>query len=44
MTKGKINARMTSKWTSPTVELFEMYVPVPDGKESKMMDITYTKK
>jgi hypothetical protein len=44
ITKGKINARMTSKWTSPTVELFEMFAPGPDGKESKMMEITYTKK
>lgn len=30
------------KWTSPDVELFEMYAPGPDGKESKMMEITYT--
>ena len=44
VTKGKITARMTSKWTSPTVEVFEMYAPGPDGKESKMMEITYTKK
>ena len=44
ITKGKINARMTSKWTSPTVEVFEMFAPGPDGKESKMMEITYTKR
>lgn len=44
ITKGKINARMTTKWTSPNVELFEMYAPGPDGKESKMMEITYTKR
>jgi hypothetical protein len=43
-TKGKINARMTTKWTSPNVELFEMYAPGPDGKEGKMMEITYTRK
>ncbi len=36
--------RMTTKWTSPTVELFEMYGPGPDGKEMKMMEMTYTKK
>lgn len=42
--KGKINARMTTHWTSPTVEVFEMYGPGKDGKEFKMMEITYTKK
>ena len=42
--KGPVKMRMTSKWTSPTTELFEMYGPGPDGKESKMMEITYTKK
>jgi len=44
VTKDKTNARMTTKWTSPNVELFEMYVPGPDGKESKMMEITYTRR
>jgi hypothetical protein len=44
VTKGKTTARMTTKWTSPTVEVFEMYTPGPDGKETKMMEITYTKK
>jgi hypothetical protein len=42
--KGPVQARMTTKWTSPTVEVFEMYGPGPDGKEMKMMEITYTKK
>lgn len=44
VTKGKINARMTTKWTSPDVQLFEMFAPGPDGKEAKMMEITYTKR
>ncbi len=44
ITKGTINSRMTSRWTSPTVQVFEMYVPGKDGKEMKMMEITYTKK
>ena len=44
VTKGKINARMTTRWTSPDVELFEMFAPGPDGKEAKMMEITYTKR
>jgi len=42
--KGPVSARMTTKWTSPTVEIFEMYGPGKDGKEMKMMEITYTKK
>ena len=42
--KGPIKARMTSRWTSPTVQVFEMYAPGRDGKEMKMMEITYTKK
>jgi hypothetical protein len=42
--KTPIKARMTTKWTSPTTELFEMYSPGKDGKETKMMEITYTKK
>jgi hypothetical protein len=42
--KTPIKARMTTKWTSPTTEVFEMYAPGPDGKEMKMMEITYTKK
>ena len=44
VTKGKVNARMTTKWTSPNVEVFEMYTPGPDGKEMNMMEITYTKR
>lgn len=44
VTKGKTTARMTTKWTSPTVEVFEMYGPGPDGKDMKMMEITYTRR
>ncbi len=42
--KAPVKARMTTRWTSPTTEVFEMYGPGRDGKEMKMMEITYTKK
>ena len=42
--KTTIKSRMTTKWPSPTTEVFEMYGPGKDGKEMKMMEITYTKK
>jgi hypothetical protein len=42
--KSPVTARMTSRWTSPTTEVFEMHGPGRDGKEMKMMEITYTKK
>ena len=41
--KGPVTARMTTRWTSPTTEIFEMYGPGKDGKEFKMMELTYTK-
>jgi hypothetical protein len=42
--KGPVTARMISRWTSPTTEVFEMHGPGRDGKEMKMMEITYTRK
>jgi hypothetical protein len=42
--KGPVTARMTTRWTSPTTEVFEMYGPARDGKEMKMMEMTFTKK
>jgi len=42
--KTPIKARMTTKWPNPTTEIFEMYAPGKDGKEMKMMEITYTRK
>jgi len=42
--KTPMKARMTTAWTSPTTEMFVMYAPGKDGKEMKMMEITYTKK
>lgn len=42
--KGPVQARMVLRKVSPTVEQFEMYGPGPDGKEMKMMELTYTKR
>ena len=42
--KAPVKARMTTRWTGPTTEIFEMYGPGKDGKEMKMMEITYTRK
>ena len=42
--KAPVKARMTTRWTSPTSEIFEMFGPGKDGKEMKMLEITYTKK
>jgi Protein of unknown function (DUF1579) len=42
--KAPVKARMTTRWTSPTTEIFELYGPGKDGKEMKMMEIIYTKK
>ena len=42
--KSPVTARMTTRWATPTTEVFEMYGPGRDGKEMKMMEITYTKK
>ncbi len=44
ITKGPVTMRMTSRWTSPTTQIFEMHGPGRDGKEMKMMEMTYTKK
>lgn len=43
VTKGKVTARMETRWTSPDTELFTMFGPGPDGKEYKMMEMTYTR-
>lgn len=43
VTKKPQTSRMTSRWTDNNTEVFEMYGPGPDGKEFKMMEITYKK-
>lgn len=44
LAKGPVTARMTTRWMSPTTQLFEMFGPGKDGREVKMVEITYTKK
>jgi hypothetical protein len=41
--KGPVKARMTTRWTDPNTEVFEMYGPDKQGREMKMMEITYTR-
>jgi len=42
--KAPVKARMTTRWQGPTTQIFEMYAPGRDGKEMKILEITYTKK
>lgn len=44
VSKQQQTSRMTSRWTDKNTEVFEMYGPGPDGKEAKMMEITYKKR
>ena len=41
VSKEKGNARMTSKWTSPGIEVF---TPGPDGTVSRMIEFTCTRR
>jgi hypothetical protein len=41
--KAPVTMKMTSRWTSPTTEVWEMHGPAKDGKQFKMMEMTYTK-
>ena len=41
---GPVKARMTTRWTSLTTEIFELYAPGKDGTEMKMMEIIYNKR
>jgi hypothetical protein len=42
--KGRVTSRMVSRRVSPGVETFEMYSVGKDGKETRMMEMTYTRK
>jgi len=44
ISKQPVTARISIRWTSPSVEIFEMFGPGPDGKDMKMMEMTYTRK
>jgi hypothetical protein len=44
ITKARTTSRMTARWTDASTQVFEMHVPGPDGKEFKMMEITYKKR
>lgn len=44
VTKKPQSSRMTTRWTDKNTEVFEMYGPGPDGKEAKMMEITYKRR
>jgi hypothetical protein len=44
VTKGKVHARMVTRWINPRTETFAMYAPGPDGKEYKMMEMTYSRR
>ena len=44
ITKGPFKVRMETRWPSATSQIFEMYGPGKDGKEMKMMEMTYSKK
>lgn len=44
VSKKPVTSRMTSRWSDKNTEVFEMYAPGPDGKEARMMEITYRKR
>ena len=44
ISKQPVTARISIRWTNPSVEIFEMFGPGSDGEEMKMMEMTYTRK
>jgi hypothetical protein len=42
--KAPVKMRMTTRWTNPDTEVFEMRGPDKQGREMKMMELTYTRK
>ena len=41
--KAPVKLRMTTRWTGPDTEVFEMHGPDKQGREMKMMEMTYTR-
>jgi len=41
--KTPVKMRMTTRWTGPDTEVFEMHGPDKQGREMKMMELTYTR-
>ena len=41
--KAPVTMRMTTRWTSPDTEVFEMHGPDKQGREMKMMEMTYAR-
>ena len=42
--KGPTRMRMTTRWTGPDTEVFEMYGPDKQDREVRMMEMTYTRR
>jgi hypothetical protein len=41
--KGPVTCHITSRWPTPTTQIFELVGPDKKGKDFKMMEMTYTK-
>lgn len=40
ISKGPVEARLASRWTGPTVQIFEMFGPGPDSGEIQLTELT----
>lgn len=44
VSRKPVTSRMISRWPDRNTEVLEMYAPGPDGKETRVMEITYRKR